>query len=145
MNTMQKRGIVTMLVMIMLAMSIIMPMKKAEAATMYNNTNQASLSADVNTNGKLNASLTVLGMKGKTTSIGTSLYVERRILGLFWTRVDIGCENNVWTDFTTNYYYYNTFSCNLSQTGTYRVTVTYTVSGSGGADDVITLTDTVTY
>lgn len=134
-----------MLAVLTLVMSIFVPLNKASAATTYNNTNRANLYASVSSNGRLSASLSVLGIKGITTKIEVSLYVEKRILGLFWSRVDIGCDDNVWEDSTTNYYYNNTFSCDLSSTGTYRVTVTYTVSGTGGASDVITKTDTVTY
>ncbi|MBO4879355.1 MAG: hypothetical protein J5544_03775 [Clostridia bacterium] len=145
MNTMTKKWTLLMLAVLTLVMSIFVPLNKASAATTYNNTNRANLYASVSSNGRLSASLSVLGIKGITTKIEVSLYVEKRILGLFWSRVDIGCDDNVWEDSTTNYYYNNTFSCDLSSTGTYRVTVTYTVSGTGGASDVITKTDTVTY
>ncbi len=145
MNTMTKKGSMLVLALLMMIMSVYVPFKQAEAATTYNNTTSASLSGSVNANGRLTASLYVLGIKGKTTRIETSLYVEKRILGIFWSRVDIGCEDNIWHDSVTNYYYSNSFCCDLSSTGTYRVTVTYTVSGSGGASDVITKTCTVTY
>ena len=142
MNTMIKRGTILTLAMLMFVVSMLVPIKRADAAMMYNNTNNASLSASINSNGKLSASLYVMGMKGKTTKIETSLYVEKKILGLFWSRVDIGYTDNIWHDSTSNYYYSHTFSHDLTSTGTYRVTVTYTVSGSGGANDVITITDT---
>ena len=66
-------------------------------------------------------------------------------MGIFWTRVNIGYTNNVWHDSTTSYIYSNYFEFQLTSTGTYRVTVTYTVSGTGGPADVITLTDILTY
>lgn len=145
MNTIIKRGTMLTLAFLMLVTSMFVPIKNAKAATMYNNTTRATLSASVNSSGLLTASLYVLGIKGKTTKIETSLYVEKSILGIFWSRIDIGCENNLWQDSTTNYYYTHAFTCNLNSTGTYRVTVTYTVSGSGGTNDVITKTCTVTY
>lgn len=142
---MTKKGTLLMLAMLTLVMSIFVPLNKASAATTYNNTTKATLSASIESTGCLSASLYVMGIKGKTTSIDVSLYVEKRILGVFWSRIDIGCTNNIWHDSTTNYYYTHIFSHNLNSTGTYRVTVTYTVSGTGGSSDVITLTDTVTY
>lgn len=145
MNTMTKRGTMFALALLMLVMSIFVPQNTAKAAMMYNNTNSASMLVSINTSGMLSAKLNVMGMNGKTTRIETSLYVEKKILGLFWTRVDIGYSDNTWHDTTTNYYYSHTFSCNLNSTGTYRVTVTYTVSGNGGNNDVITITDTATY
>ena len=134
-----------MLVMIMLVMSIIVPIKKADAATMYNNTTLASAVPSVNSSGQLDVVLSVDGIKGKTNRIEVELYVEKRILGIFWTKVDIGYPNNIWTDAVNNYMYRNTFSMLLPSTGTFRVTVTYTVSGTGGMSDIITCTGTVNY
>ena len=133
------------LALLTLVMGVIVPLRKAEAATTYNNTTYATLDCSVNVNGVLNAVMAVTGIKGTTSSISVELYVEKRVLGIFWKKVDIGCPNNVWTDSVSASNYSHTFTKLLSSTGTYRTTVTYTVSGSGGADDVITMTDTVTY
>lgn len=140
-----KRFPTLLLALLLLAMSIAVPLKKARAAITYNNTNNTSLDCSVSSGGQLSAVLAVTGIKGTTSRISVELYVEKRVLLVFWSRVDIGCPNNVWTDAVNSYNYGNTFTTNLSSTGTYRVTVTYTVSGSGGADDVITKTQTVTY
>lgn len=74
-----------------------------------------------------------------------SLYVEKRVLGIFWTRVDIGTPNNVWTDSTSSYTYGEIFSTQLNSTGTYRITATFTVTGTGGTNDTIPYENTVTY
>ena len=145
MYTMTKRGTVFALALLMLVMSVFVPMKKAEAAMMYNNAYDADLYCTINSNGHLQASLSVTGYVKKTTHISVELYVEKRILGLFWSRVDIGCTNNIWTDSTSNYSYSNLFTTNLSSSGTYRVTATYTVSGTGGTADVIVKTSTASY
>ncbi|MBQ1520268.1 MAG: hypothetical protein IIZ56_02200 [Clostridia bacterium] len=140
-----KRFCTLALTLLLLAMSIAVPIKKASAAITYNNVNQAKLECSVSSSGQLSADLLVTGIKGKTTRIEVELYVEKRFLLVFWSRVDIGYPNNVWTDAVNAVNYSHTFTTNLSSTGTYRTTVTYTVSGTGGSDDVITLTDTVTY
>lgn len=145
MYTMTKRGTVFALALLMLVMSVFVPMKKAEAAMMYNNTGGTSISCTVDSNGRLQATLIVNGKSGITTHIGVKLYVEKRVLGIFWSRVNIGCDDNLWIDSTNNYNYRNVFSVNLTASGTYRTTVTYTVSGTGGGNDIITQTDTVTY
>lgn len=145
MYTLTKKVTVFALALLMLVMSVLVPMKKAEAAMMYNNTYDADLFCTINSSGQLQASLSVTGYKSKTTHISVELYVEKKVLGLFWSRVDIGYTNNVWTDSTTNYRYSNSFTTNLSSTGTYRVTVTYTVSGTGGVSDIIVKTSTVSY
>jgi hypothetical protein len=41
--------------------------------------------------------------------------------------------------------YFNEFHYQLEDKGTYRCTVVYTVSGTGGADDVLTFEDTAKY
>lgn len=110
----------------------------------YNNTTYANISCSIE-NGRLQTALSVTGIKGVTTRIKAELYVEKRVLGIIWTRVDIGYTNNVWIDSTTSYIYSNIFTHTLESTGTYRVTVTFTVSGSGGSDDVIVKTNTLTY
>ena len=145
MNTVSKRCTTLILALLMLVMGIYVPFKKAEAAMLYYNTTDAFLSASVNSSGYLQAWMTVTGKSGKTTLIEADLYVEKRILGVFWKRVEIGYNNNVWHDSTTSYSYSNSFGYNLNSTGTYRVTVTYTVSGTGGPADVITLSEIVTY
>ncbi|GEM_PF-1369972 len=145
MNTMTKKGTLLMLAVLTLVMSIFVPLNKTSAATMYNNTTTASISTTVKSGGVLSVSLSVVGIKSKTTRIGTELYVEKKLILGIWIPVAIGCPNNVWTDSVNNFYYSNIFATQLSATGTYRVTVTYSVSGSGGVDDIITCTDTVTY
>ena len=145
MKSKTKRFCTFALTLLLLPMSIAVPLQKASAAIMYNNTTSASLNCSVNSSGKLSAVMSVVGKAGKTSRIGVELYVEKKVMLVFWKKVDIGYPNNVWTDSVNATNYSNTFQTDLSSTGTYRTTVTYTVSGSGGANDVITLTDTVTY
>lgn len=145
MTTITKRGTVFAIALLMLVMSIFVPMRKAKAAMMYNNLTSANIYCSVNSSGELQALLSVSGIKGRTTQIHVELYVEKKILGLFWSRVDIGYTNNVWVDSTTNHTYSHSFITSLPSTGTYRTTVTFTVSGTGGSDDVIVKTDTVTH
>lgn len=133
------------LAVLLLAMSIYVPLNKAAAATTYNNTANADLTCSISSNGRLTSNLSVTGIKGTTTRIQAELYVEKRFLLVFWSRVAIGYPNDLWTDSVNSYNYSNTFWTDLSSTGTYRVTVTYTVSGTGGADDIITKTQTQTY
>ena len=145
MNTWTKRGTMAALAMLFLIMGIVTPQKNAKAAMMYNNTTNASLSGYIDSNGVLHASLSVYGRPGITTRIEAQLYVEKQFLGIFWTRINIGYNNNTWIDSTTDYYYNNSFSTSLEGNGTYRITVIYTVSGSGGTDDSITKTCIVAY
>ena len=145
MKTTHTRISVFALAVLLLAMSIYVPLNKAAAATTYNNTTNTGLTCSISSAGRLTANLLVTGIKGRTTRIQAELYVEKRFLLVFWSRVAIGYPNDLWTDSVNSYNYSNTFSTDLSSTGTYRVTVTYTVSGTGGADDIITMTQIETY
>lgn len=144
MSTSTKRAALLAMALLTLAMNVLVPIRKIEAATTYNNTISANLNCSMNS-GELSAYLDVTGIKGTTTQISVELYVEKRVLGIFWKKVNIGYPNNVWTDSVSGYLYSNVFTTQLSSTGTYRTTVTYTVSGSGGTPDEITLRSTVAY
>lgn len=145
MISMKKRGICLILLLCTVFMTFGGYCKKASAAITYNNTASATMVSDIYSNGKLHVDLSVLGIQGITTQIEADLYVEKRVLGIFWKRVNIGYPNNVWHDSTTSYNFTNYFEFQLSSTGTYRVTVTYTVTGKGGSPDVITMSETKTY
>lgn len=141
----KKRGLCLILALCTVFLTMTGYCKTVRAATTFHNTLYADIVNSIDSDGRLETILHVDGFKGITTLIETDLYVEKRILGIFWIRVDIGYTNNVWHDSTTDYHYSNYFDTQLSSHGTYRVTVTYTVSGTGGTPDVIVLTDTDTY
>ena len=71
-------------------------------------------------------------------------YVERRVLGIFWVKVDNGQPNKTWLDASTSRVYSNVFTLTLTQTGTYRVTAEFTFYGSNGSE-TLTKQSTVTY
>ena len=59
--------------------------------------------------------------------------------------MDIGQPNNQWYDVIYNYLYDGIHTFQLKNHGTYRITVVYVISGSGGEADTITQTMTKTY
>ncbi len=145
MISMKKKGVYLILLLCTVLVTVGVYYRTAKAAITYNNTAEADIICSVNANGKLRTNLSLNGYKNITTQIQADVYIEKRVLGIFWKRVNISYPNNVWHDSTTSYHYANYFDIQLASTGTYRATVTYTVSGTGGSDDIITLTDTVTY
>ncbi len=78
------------------------------------------------------------------TSAKISTYVERKVLGLFWVKVDNGQPNKTWVDYPTATMYNKQYTLQLSQTGNYRVTVEYIFYGSYGSE-TITKQPTATY
>lgn len=144
MKTIYKKGLVVLLAALTLVLSVFVYSERTEAAVMYNNAINATLNCSIGSSGYLQAVMSGTGIIG-TSRISVELYVEKKVLLFFWKRVDIGYPDNLWTDYTTNNYYNRSFTTTLSSSGTYRVTVTYTFSGSGGPDDIITRTATSSY
>ena len=117
--------------------------QKADAADImprYNNTNYATAGLGIDSNGLAIIDLNCGGDYGVVTRITAETKLERK-WGIFWLDVDGG----EWTDTTTNRMLSKTHTLQLTKTGTYRVTVKYTVSGTGGANDVIETTVTDEY
>lgn len=103
----------------------------------YNNVKSASTVISINTNGKLTITYSYSGSPSITTKAVITTYIEKKTLGLFWTRVDIGTTNDEWVDTINSYSYSGTRTYQLSSKGTYRVTTIYKIYGSGGAADEI--------
>ena len=102
--------------------------------TMINNT-----SFTITDSGEARVSYQYVGYEDITTGAEITIKIEKRNLLIFWN--DIVEETVV----VTGIRYTGMYKYQLSKTGTYRCTVTYRVSGTGGADDVITFEDTATY
>lgn len=117
--------------------------QKADAADImprYNNADFASTTFSINANGLATIDLDCAGDYGVVTRITAETKLERK-WGILWLDVDGG----EWTDTTTSSMLSKTHTLQLTKTGTYRVKVKYTVSGTGGANDVIETTVTDEY
>lgn len=133
------KRILSFFVMCMILISTVSFIANAvEITPRYNNVSSVASYAEISSSGvititnKFSASASVFSRAVITT------YVERKTLGLFWTRVDIGQTDDEWVDTIYNNVYSGTHSHQLEKTGTYRVTVEYVIFGSGGAADTIT-------
>ncbi len=78
------------------------------------------------------------------TSAKISTYVERKVMGVFWVKVDNGQPNKTWVAYPTATDYSKTYTLQLMQTGNYRVTAEYIFYGSSGSETV-TRQPTATY
>lgn len=108
-----------------------------EMAPYFNNTLSTTTSMNINSSGKMTISYKYSGYASITTKAVITTYIEKKTLGLFWTRVDIGTTNEQWVDTINDYRYTGSRTYQLSSSGTYRVTVVYKIYGSGGAADEI--------
>lgn len=121
----------------------VIPVFSVSAATQgdimpyYNNVSNATANLSISSSGKMTINYSYVGSSGVTTKAVITTYIEKRFLGLFWKRVDIGTTNNQWVDTIKNYKYSGSRTYQLSSSGTYRVTVNYKIYGSGGAADEI--------
>lgn len=111
----------------------------------YNNVGSADINISISNSGKLTITYKYYGSSSVTTKAVITTYIEKKTLGLFWKRVDIGTTNNEWVDTVYNYFYEGNRTYQLSSTGTYRVTTIYKIYGSGGAADEITCQAKATY
>ena len=140
-----KRPLLIALALMMLVAAAAAPGKSAKAAVTGNNLYDSDLDCSISSTGLLEADISVIGYQGITTHIEVRLCVEKLFLGFYWYRVDIGEPDNLWIRSVNWHRYTNTFSHQLSSTGTYRVTAVYTVSGTGGPDEVKTYQRTKYY
>lgn len=115
-----------------------------EATPYYNNTASATVTFAISSTGKATFSLSCKGISGVTSKITAVSYIQRKV-GLIWARVDNGLDGKEWTDTVNGTSLTKSHSLQLSKTGTYRVKVEFTVTGSGGSADEITKTVTATY
>lgn len=115
-----------------------------EATPYYNNTSLVSVTFSISNTGKATFNLSCSGKSGITSKIVAVSYIQRKV-GLIWVRVDNGLDGKEWTDTVNGTDMTRSHSLQLSKTGTYRVKVEFTVSGSGGSADEIVKTVTDTY
>ena len=105
----------------------------------YNNTSHTTTAFDITDAGQAIVYVDYTGYSGVTTSATIEIKIEKRTLLFFW--------NDVITETLSvdGYRYDNELYYQLSDTGTYRCTVEYTIYGTGGTADVVTFEDTVKY
>lgn len=116
-----------------------------EAVPYYNNVSKASHTVSLSSNGTVSIVNKYAGTNGVTTKAVITTYIEKRFLGIFWTRVDIGTTDDEWVDTIYNYTYSGSHSFKLESTGTYRVTTEFVIYGSGGSADTIIDESTIEY
>ena len=116
--------------------------KETGAKSLY--FSQVTTNASISSGGLLNIRNSYIISSSAFTSAKISTYVERKVLGLFWVKVDNGQPDKTWVAYPTATVYNQPYTLQLSQTGNYRVTAEYTFYGSNGTES-ITKQPTATY
>ena len=138
------KKIISLLLLFCISLPLLMLPVKADEPTRSKYYNTVLTSAGV-VSGVLNIhnEYTTLSNTG-FSSAEIHTYVERKVLGIFWVKVDNGQTDKTWVDTSTSRVYGKNYTLTLTQTGTYRVTADYTFYGSSGSES-ITMQKTVTY
>lgn len=135
-----KRKLSLILVLVVVAVVVLQSSLLANGISLYNNNTQETKSYFlISDEGIATVGVSYYGYSNVTTSATISITIEKRNLLFFWN--DVVSE----TITVSGVRYSEEFEYQLDDTGTYRCTVEYVVSGTGGADDVITFEDTKTY
>ena len=140
-----KRRVLGCLLLIIILCSIVCTVVASDITPYYNNTAGTSTNFVISSSGKATVTASYNAYRQYFSEATITSYIEKRTLGIFWTKVDIGEANNEWVDTSSNYYdnFYHEFY--LDDTGTYRATVVYEISGTGGSADVIEYEQERTY
>lgn len=105
---------------------------------LYSYTHNASSNISITSAGKATAAVYCMGYNGEVKKISAKTCIQKKF-GLIWTKVNIGTSDNYWYDTTTDYSLATSHSVNLSSSGTYRAKTTYTVYGTDGGTEQITV------
>lgn len=140
------KRVVCVAVAFVIAMSTFSVFAAAQMVEPYfNNVVEVSNLASVSSTGKLTITNRMIADSTVFNKAIITTYVEKKVLGLFWSRVDIGQTNDKWIDVIYTNSYVGTHTFQLSDKGTYKVTTEFVVFGSGGPADTITRTATTQY
>ena len=111
-----------------------------EISPRLNNTSSTTVGFSISSTGKATANYSYSAYAQYFTSATVTTKIQKRTLGLFWTTVED------WTDNWTSTYKSYSHSCQLSDSGTYRAVVEFTINGTNGAaDEIEMISNTKTY
>lgn len=112
----------------------------ADDVSLYNN-NTAGMNSDfaITSTGEAIVAVNYEGYTNVATGATITIKIEKRTLLLFWSDVIDETITVVGSSYFRELHY------QLEDKGTYRCTVVYTISGTGGADDVLTFEETAKY
>lgn len=135
-----KRKLCLIFALIFTLSALLTPLVLADGVLPYNNnTDMTATTFSISNIGEAHVQIRYEGYPNITTGATISIKIEKRVLLVFWDEVVTRNFNVTGDRYSTN------LIIPLDKNGTYRCTVEYTISGIGGADDLITFQDTATY
>ena len=135
---MKKTKILSFILSIMILVSALTTSIQA-ASTYTNQTVSTNTSFQISDSGLASVSLCYAGREGLMTNAKIVITISKRTYLFFW---DVREEA---TFYSKELYYIHLYETQLYSKGTYKCEVQYIISGTGGADDILTFEDTETY
>lgn len=129
-----KKFILFLLIASILINSLSLPVHAEAGDLRYSYIDSADLSAQITTAGLLSIEAFYFGYNEITTGAKITTYVQKKVLGLFWTKVNNGQPNNEWIDNCSGSSGGINHSLQLSSTGTYRVTCSFSIYATTGSE-----------
>ena len=135
---MKKRKILSLILVFMVLVCVFATSVQA-ASTYTNNTIATTTNFYISDSGLAMVSTNYTGRENVTTQAKITITISKRSFLFFWNEVVTT------TLYSTEIYYSNVYEYQLPSKGTYKCEVEYCISGTGGADDILTFEDTATY
>jgi len=135
---MKKTKILSLILVFMVLVSVLATSIQA-ASTYTNQTAMTNTNFYISDSGLADVAVLYEGREGLTTQAKITITISKRSFLFFWNEVVTT------TLYSTEIYYSYVYSYQLSSKGTYKCEVEYCISGTGGADDILTFEDTATY
>lgn len=107
-------------------------------ANTQNTISSVTSTVNINSDGELSIIYRNIANSSKVQKVTVTTYIEKKHLGIFWQRIDIGTINNEWIDTIHDCLYIGSRSYLLPEPGVYRTTVSYKFYDSNSLISTIT-------
>jgi len=135
---MKKTKILSLIFVFMVLVSVFANSVQA-ASTYTNNTISTSTNFQITDSGVVRVGLCYCGREGITTQAKITITISKRSYLFFWNKLETAIY------YSDDIYYIHVHESKVYSSGTYKCEVEYCISGTGGADDILTFEDTATY
>lgn len=135
---MKKTKILSLMLVFMFLVSVFATSVQA-ASTYTNQTEMTNTNFRISDSGMAIVSICYEGNEDLMTQAKITITISKRSFLFFWDRVVEATFYSKEIDYIHNYEH------QLYSKGTYKCEVEYCISGTGGADDILTFEDTATY
>lgn len=113
--------------------------KESEVMPLANNVLVTNEYFVISSDGVATIRVEYTGYANITRSATVTVKIQKKVL-FWWSDVDNGLEDNTWVIYMSGVSGTCTKTLALEDKGSYRAVIEYTITGSGGADDVLPAT-----